>query len=556
MDLIHNRSNNDGVGGDSPISGVVCPPGFTQMIDLCTILTLPSPVTFSVAEAACSSAGNRLVVLRSYFLHIGLMRWQESQPAQRSVWVGRYEELRDYPVTASEMWVEGGQELQEDCVLADKDDGFRWRRVSCSAPASYLCEPAPADCPEGFSSIAALGDSSCYKLGDSTHVKQANNHHVSSILTANKICMDDGARLATPMTDTERDALMTFSSKMDKIQTGEETRDLRVFSGLQYFKQTDTIPASCSSCSSLPAWQDGFISPWSDSLISKTDGQTALGSFSGLSESTKCVVMKFNAGTGNFDWENSICVNNKVNLEGKKIYALCEMKKCGGCVFPFILGGRRFNTCIRQGSSDGLPWCSSQVDEAGRHVPGSVQPCPADCPVTDCPVGFRAHLTTCIQESASSPEDDPASVSLAEEECLFQGGRLYQPRSTRTLEAAKVISPRVYSGARAGDPVFGIHTWATEDPDLVQNIGIGMEYRQSEDPPALYYKDGSQVPQGLVAAQLNWKSGHPLSQANHSCVTLQEISQLTNNDCDFSDKAVNSLREESKIILNICLVGQ
>ena len=518
---------------------MVCPPGFAQLVDVCTVLTTPSPATFSGAEAGCSSAGNKLLVVKSFFVHLGLMRWQQSQTSQSSVWVGRYEEVRDHPVTAAEMWTEGGQEVEEECVLADKDNDFKWTRVSCSASASYFCEPASVDCPEGFSSIAALGDSRCFKLGDSTHVEQTNNRHVSSALTANKICMDDGARMATPMSDSERDSVMTFASNVFKIQTGEEKRNLRVFSGLQYFKQSDTVPTSCPSCSSLPAWQDGFITPWSDSLISKTDGQAILGSF--FSESRKCVMMKHIVGNGNIDWEVSNCVNNQKSSDKWKIYALCEHRKCSGCVFPFRLAGRKYNTCIRQGTADGSAWCSTQVDEAGVHIPGSSQSCPTDCPVNDCPVGFRTHLKTCIQESASSPEDDPTTISSAEEECLYQGGRLYQPRSTRTLEAAKVLMPRVYDGAQTNQPVFGIHSWATEDPDIVQNVGLGMEYREDVDPPALFYKDGSQVPSGLVSSKLTWKSGFPTTQSNHSCVTLQDIDQLTNSNCDFSNKSVTSL---------------
>ena len=85
--------------------------------------------------------------------------------------------------------------------------------------------------------------------------------------------------------------------------------------------------------------------------------------------------------------------------------------------------------------------------------------------------------------------------------------------------------------------MFGIHSWASEDPALVQNIGLGMEYRQE----TLYYRDGSRVPAGLVSAKLDWRSGHPTSDTNNSCVTLQNIDQLTNTDCDFSDKSQASL---------------
>ena len=39
-------SNTEGVGGDSPYNKAICPAGFAQFIDVCTVLTTPSPVDF------------------------------------------------------------------------------------------------------------------------------------------------------------------------------------------------------------------------------------------------------------------------------------------------------------------------------------------------------------------------------------------------------------------------------------------------------------------------------------------------------------------------------
>ena len=360
---------------------------------------------------------------------------------------------------------------------------------------------------------------------------ETNNQHVSSILTANKMCLKEGSRLATPLSATERDAMMMFAR--DSLQPGSDQLDLRVFSGLQYFSQ--------SQLETGREGEDGFIVPWSDSLVSKAVGQTMLGSF--FTENMKCLVMRSEAATGNIDWEASDCLDTPQAGEARKVFALCELRNCGGCVFPFSLGGRSYSSCVRVGSPHGAPWCSTKVDEAGRHVGGHSQPCPSLCPVSDCPLGLRPHLaTTCLQESASSPEDDPASVSQAEEECLQQGGRLYQPRSLRALEAAKLILPRVYSGARLADPVFGIHSWATGLAGVEQNIAIGLQYSQAGDPPGLQYRDGSKVPTGLVSAGLSWASaGSPPSLTNQSCLTLRDIDKLTSSDCDFSNKAVSSL---------------
>ena len=39
-------SNTEGVGGDSPYNKAICPAGFAQFIDVCTVLTTPTPVDF------------------------------------------------------------------------------------------------------------------------------------------------------------------------------------------------------------------------------------------------------------------------------------------------------------------------------------------------------------------------------------------------------------------------------------------------------------------------------------------------------------------------------
>ena len=489
------------------------------------------------AETGCSSAGNTLLVFRSWFVNQAFIDWQRSQPSQESYWVGKYEEVQQFPVTTESMWVTGGQEVQEDCVMADKTQGFKWTRVSCSASASYLCEPSPPDCPPGYSFIASVGDSSCFKLSDMTHEMTTGSNHIASITTANKMCLEDGNRLISPLTDSDRRALVQFAYGMDQLQMGEGSRTVKVWTGLMYFKQSDTIPATCSTCSSLPAWQDGFLSPWSDSLLAKTDGETLFGSH--FSETDKCHNIKYD---GNLTyWANSQCVQSPSAADQDRVFAMCEYRKCSGCVFPFTLAGRKYDTCTRVGTQDGAAWCSTQTDSSGRHVEGQTQPCPTGCPVNDCPVGFRKHLKTCLQESASSRHDDPLNISLAEEECLFQGGRLYQPRSTRTLNAASVLIPRVYDGSQTSEAAWGIHGWAPQ-AGLQQETAIGMTYNLSEETPSLYYKDGSKVPSGLIAAKLNWNTNFPLTNdTNKTCITLQEIDKLSNNDCQFTDKESRAL---------------
>lgn len=38
------------------------------------------------------------------------------------------------------------------------------------------------------------------------------------------------------------------------------------------------------------------------------------------------------------------------------------------CAFPFIFKGRRYDSCTRDGSADGRPWCSTHTDERNHHV--------------------------------------------------------------------------------------------------------------------------------------------------------------------------------------------
>ena len=55
----------------------------------------------------------------------------------------------------------------------------------------------------------------------------------------------------------------------------------------------------------------------------------------------------------------------------------CRAKKCstvGGaspnasCVLPFIYDNKEYHSCIYGPFSDGIPWCSTKVDENGNHI--------------------------------------------------------------------------------------------------------------------------------------------------------------------------------------------
>ena len=487
------------------------------------------------AVTDCSSGQNNILSVKSWFVSTALILRQKAN-SKSSFWVGKYEDIKDYPITTSYMWTDGGQAIAEDCVVADETEGWKWKRVSCSSSATYFCEPKPPDCPDGYHFVAAVGDKSCFKLSDFAMETQTQDRNISSYLTANKMCLEDKTRMATPMTNVQKDALAKFALTQDQILSGEKTRSLKFYTGHIFFDQQTIVPASCPTCASLADWQSGWITPWSDSLTPRS-------SLSDIPNNvTGCVGVKYDATSGIASWTNQRCVEGMTgpSSDGLAMMAMCEFKKCDGCVFPFIYGGRTYDTCVTHGTTDGSSWCSTEVDANGIHVEGKTIDCPTDCPKNDCPVGFRFHLKTCIQESSSSRIDNPDSISEAEEECMFQGGRLYQPRSTRSLSAASKIIPRVYDGANTVQSYWGIHNWAREISGLVEETAIGMDYSFDGDNPKIYYKDGSLVPQGLVDAKLNWLTGHPTTTDTETCITLQQLDKISNNDCNkYSDK--NSL---------------
>ena len=486
---------------------------------------------FLGAKSDCNSGQNKILHVKSWFVNTALILRQKAN-SKSSFWVGKYDDIKDYPVTTSQMWTTGGQDIEEDCVMADENEAWKWKRVSCSSSATYFCEPKPPDCPPGYHFVAAVGDKSCFKLSDFAMESQNNDQNVSSVLTANKMCLEDKTRMATPMTNAHRDALAKFALNQDQILFGEKTRSLKFYTGHMFFDQQSIVPSSCPTCAALPDWQSGWITPWSDSL-------TPAASLPDIpSNVTQCVAVKYDLTTGSASWQDQKCVEG-LPADGLATMAMCEFKKCDGCVFPFIYGGRTYDTCVTHGTVDGSSWCSTEVDENGFHVEGKSIDCPADCFKNDCPVGFRFHLKTCIQESASSRIDNPETISEAEEECMFQGGRLYQPRSTRSLNAASTIIPRVYDGTKTSNSYWGIHNWAREISGLVEETAIGMVYNFDGDNPRIDYKDGSQVPQGLVDAKLNWLSGsgYPTITDTDTCITLQQLDKISNNECDkYSDK--------------------
>ena len=75
------------------------------------------------AKAACSSSQNKMLHVKSWFVSTALILRQKAN-SKSSFWVGKYDDIKDYPVTTSHMWTDGGQDIAEDCVIVDENDGY------------------------------------------------------------------------------------------------------------------------------------------------------------------------------------------------------------------------------------------------------------------------------------------------------------------------------------------------------------------------------------------------------------------------------------------------
>jgi hypothetical protein len=298
--------------------------------------------------------------------------------------------------------------------------------------------------------------------------------------------------------------------------------------GLQFFRQSATLPpdGECPSCQNNAAWQDAFLSPWSKDMILKSNGSEMVDEFN---EALPCYILR-----GSEHFESHSCYQELGSDQKHLEYpAICEYRSCSPCQFPFKLAGRLYDTCTTVGSPDRTAWCPTELDASGHHVEGKAVPCPADCPVSDCPVGFMPHLSTCIQESASILADAPTNIAEAESRCLVQGGRLFQPRSKRSLDALKVKNPAFYDSANS---MVGILNWASGAFD--QRTAFGVRMKNAQNSSDILYRDGSTFPGDLMPTSLSWKDGYPKADGNKSCVTILDKEKLGNVDCEgFSEGA-------------------
>jgi len=409
---------------------ISCKQGFSHFIDTCIeaslLATLPSPATWPDAKDVCKPLESKVFQVGSWLVWEAVKYFLAEKGNTEPFWVGRWEDV-EANVFLSETisWADGGKDKSGSCIVADPVD-LKWSRTSCNNPALFLCMlPKDASCPKGYTPIEGK-HKSCYRISteiSGPEVAGGNVH--ASISTANKICMDDGASLASPESAVDRDALVFWAQQQGIPLTGivSVSSPFKAFTGLRFYKK-DADPYETEK----------YYSPW-EASIQVADGTDRAGTGpSSPGWDKPCRYLKSVSSNTNTNLHTTPCLDEYAPTVERR--AVCETRICEPasnrvCTFPFSTAGRRYDKCTLSGS--GTAWCSTEVDSQGVHVPGKEQDCPATCSSSICPVGFWPHLNSCLQESATLPSDVVTSVEEAEERCFKQGARLYQPRSTRSL---------------------------------------------------------------------------------------------------------------------------
>ena len=486
--------------------------------------SLPS-ADYNTAEQTCNTVNTEMFRPRGFLIASALEYYLTAQATSKSLWVGRWEEVEADMYSAQVEWTEGGREGPGDCVIASQAAGFRWSRSDCGGDNLYFCQPRSPSCPPGYIWIPGAGLDSCFKFLPGVGYKTSDNKMEQSISTASKVCLGDKTSLAAPDTTEQLLALAQWLQYSDRILHGEyedQGETPRLFLGYRFAAQSATTPGICDSCT----WPDYYYSPWATDITATRPTNVAS---SAPHKSCQIIQRKQDPTTAVQEFS---CYKSEAYNEDSFLGAMCEYRQCKistteVCVFPFKYAGRWYDKCTTAGRGDQslAAWCSLKVDSEGVHIPGNEAICPATCPTTNCPIGFWPHLKTCLQVSSSVPEDSPASVEEAESRCMSQGGRLYQPRSTRSLQLLLRRSPEFFhaSNSAAG----GILSW-----DLTSKAALGVKTVDSDPSFPLNYRDNSAVPAGLSTHSkgLAWSSNFP--SGTGTCVNWQNKFEMANMACD------------------------
>jgi Fibronectin type II domain len=340
---------------------------------------------------------------------------------------------------------------------------------------------------------------------------QSASNYWQSITTAEKICMEEGTRLAAPDQASEYSAVHSWLYQyMPYMEASGDTSFLKTWFGYRKIDQSFKGMVGFS-----------VVSPWYHSSASIAISGSVANDFS-----------------SNFPSDCTLQDNNNrqgyscLNSDTSDVRALCEYRHCTTlsgkyCTFPFKIGNRQYDTCVPFGRADGSSWCATSTDAFGNILTNET--CNAVCPVSPCPVGFTSVLETCIHISAAHPYDTVQSVQEAEDICMSMGARLYQPRSITSLRTLLFMNQALFNknasiSNAASNDLLGYDSYD-------DNLALGIN---GTSPYTLTYRDGSPFPEKLIEATqfgYAWAPGYPNNMDINSCIVLKNKQEFANVPC-------------------------
>ena len=99
---------------------------------------------------------------------------------------------------------------------------FKWKAGNCNLGKPYFCTAITPNCPPGYTWLAAAG-SSCYKITNQKGIPipLSTPIIVDAEPTMNKMCAQDGTRLAVSKSPEEQSAIFEWAFSSE--QTDDKT---------------------------------------------------------------------------------------------------------------------------------------------------------------------------------------------------------------------------------------------------------------------------------------------------------------------------------------------
>jgi len=327
-----------------------------------------------------------------------------------------------------------------------------------------------------------------------------------SITTAEKICAEDGTRLLSPDNQTLAfPAILNWLQGPNSVFAATGDTSLNQF-WLGYRKINQSFTGLQNT---------QILSPWYSNSSYSFPAAAYVNASSSALFPYECV--SFTIGSPVIGYQ---CLTGDIS----DTRAICEYRHCSTitgkyCVFPFNIGARQYDTCVPFG---GPAWCATSVDSLGNVL--TTDTCSSTCAVSSCPLGFTPIGRTCIQISATSPNDTVHSVQEASDMCMTMGARLYQPRSILSLRTLLFMNHPLFNMNDSTPSLLAYDSDGTL-------IALGIFGSQSY---AFTYGDGSPFPDALVPQTqygFAWSTGMPDGNTNNGCVMFNSKQQFYNRKC-------------------------